>query len=579
MMANSPRNDMFRKRTAVLTVVLLLALAAIVLRLFVLQVVRGNEFRAAAEQQHSVYLKLFASRGEIDLVDKLSLQAIPVATNLKQYLVYAVPQDILNPKATADTLAGALNLQGADILGKLIDQTRKYVPLKKQLTDQEQQTILQLKLPGIYLDSEDTRYYPQSNLLSHVLGFVGYNSQDQRVGLYGLERYFDKDLAGTNGQLYEEKDTSGAWIFGAMRQEQPAVDGVNLVLTIDKNIQFEAQSVLAGAVTKHGADSGTLIVMDPKSGAILAMAGYPDFDPNNYGKVSDSRIFSNEAMVGNFEPGSTFKAITMAAAIDAGKITPDTTYTDTGNVSVDNYTIKNAEPGARGTQTMTQALDFSLNTGAIFTENQLGNPAFLAYVKSFGFGQKTGVELPEVSGDLSGLLKGNIAVNYDTASFGQGIDVTPMQMVQAYGALANGGKMMKPYIVQAKIYPDGKTVNTQPTVLGQPVSAKTAYTISAMLVDVVENGFGKRAAVPGYYIAGKTGTAQVARSDGKPGYDPTNNIGSFIGYGPVDNPQFVILVRIDHPRDVQFAESTAGPIWGQMAQFILNYMHIPPTRK
>ncbi len=578
-MVSASHKDIFQKRTAVLTVVLLLGLVVIAARLFWLQVLRGGDMRGQAEQQHSVFLKLFASRGEIDLTDQATLETIPVATNIKQYLVYAVPQDILNPKAASEVLAGALNLPAADILAKITDESRKYAPLKKQLSDQEQQAVEQLKLPGIYLDSEDSRYYPQNSLLSHVVGFVGYNNQNQKVGLYGLERYFDKDLAGANGQLYEEKDTGGAWIFGSMRQEQPAVDGVNLVLTVNKDIQFQAQNILADAVTKHGADSGSIIVMDPKTGAVLAMAGFPDFDPNNYGKVTDSKVFSNENTVGNYEPGSTFKAITMAAAIDEGKITPDTTYTDTGKVEVDNYIIKNAEPGGRGTQTMAQALDFSLNTGAIFAESQLGNPDFLKYVKAFGFGQKTGVELPEVSGDLSGITKGNIAVNYDTASFGQGISVTPLQLLEAYGALANSGKMMKPYIVQAKVYPDGRTVNTQPTVVGQPVTKKTADTVSAMLVDVVENGFGKRAAVPGYFIAGKTGTAQVARSDGKPGYDPTNNIGSFIGYGPVEDPRFVMIIRIDHPRDVQFAESTAGPVFGQMAQFILNYLHIPPTRK
>jgi stage V sporulation protein D (sporulation-specific penicillin-binding protein) len=392
-----------------------------------------------------------------------------------------------------------------------------------------------------------------------------------------LERYFEKDLAGQPGELVAEQDTSGALIFGAKNTEQPAVDGSDLILTVDQTIQFQAQSVVKDMVTQNGADSGSIIVANPKTGAILAMANYPDFDPNQFGKVTDPGLFNNQAATGGYEPGSTFKAVTMAAALDAGKITPDTTYTDAGFVKVDNYTIKNAEPGARGIQTMTQALDFSLNTGAIFAENTLGNIDFLKYVNNFGFGKKTGIELPENAGDLSG-LKGNITANYDTASFGQGISATPLQMLQAYGALANSGKMMKPYIVQSKISADGKAVNTQPQELRQVVSPQTAAAISAMLVDVVENGFGKKAAVPGYYLAGKTGTAQVPNKNGKPGYEPNDNIGSFIGYGPVDNPQFVMLVRVDHPRDVQFAESTAGPAWGKMAQFILNYLQIPPTR-
>jgi cell division protein FtsI/penicillin-binding protein 2 len=287
-------------------------------------------------------------------------------------------------------------------------------------------------------------------------------------------------------------------------------------------------------------------------------------------------VFSNQATVGNYEPGSTFKALTMAAAIDENKITPQTTYVNTGKVEVDNFTIKNAELGEHlGSDTMTQALDFSLNTGAIFAENQLGNPDFLKYLKAFGLGQPTGIELPEAAGDLTG-LEGNVQVNYDTASFGQGITVTPIQLVQAYSAFANNGKMMKPYVVQSKIGSDGTTVNTVPQASNQVISPQTANTISAMLVDVVENGFGVRAAVPGYFIAGKTGTAQVAGNNGK--YDPTNNIGSFIGFGPVEDPKFLMLVRVDHPRDVQFAESTAEPAWGTIAKFILNYYNIPPTR-
>lgn len=578
-MVSRPHNLNFNTRSSLLTAFLLLLFCVIIWRLFDLQILQGRQIRQQAEAQHSIYKKLLPSRGDIDLADKTTLQTIPLATNIKSYTVYAVPQDILNPELTAYSLASVLGLDAKDILSKITDKTRRYVPLKKQLTDDEQAKIKALNLSGIYFDSEDTRVYPQGNLLSQVVGFVGYDATGtQKVGLYGLERSFQTELAGKIGSLDAQKDALGAVIEGPSTEEQPAQDGVNLVLTIDKTLQFQAQSVLQDTVTKNGADSGCVIIADPKTGAILAMATYPDFDPNNYGKATNPSVFNNEATSGVYEPGSTFKAITMASTLDENKVTPQSTYTDYGFVNVDNYTVKNAEPGARGVQTMMQVIDFSLNTGAIFAENQLGNPDFLKYLKTFGFGQKTGIELPEAAGDLSG-LKGNVQVNYDTASFGQGISVTPIQMVQAYIALANNGTMLKPYIVQTKINLDGSTQNTKPWVLGQVVTPQTAQQISAMLVDDVENGFGKKAAVPGYFMAGKTGTAQVPRADGKPGYDPTNNIGSFIGYGPIENPRFVMLVRVDHPRDVQFAESTAAPAWGQLAQFILNYMHIAPTRQ
>lgn len=570
------KKDVFYSRTAFLTVFLLLLFAAVVFRLFVLQVVRGESARKLAEQQHSIYRKLSPLRGEIKLVDKVSSQGFVVATNIAKYLVYAVPLEISDAKATAEALSKVLNLDENELLSKLIQKDRKYVPLKKQLSDEEQEAIKNLKLPGIYFDDETVRVYPEQNLLSQVLGFVGFKG-DHKEGLYGLERYFEDKLAGTPGTLIEEKDTAGAWIFGSKREIVPAVDGVNLVLTVDKTIQFQAESILKESVKQNEADSGTIIVANPKTGAILAMANYPDFNPNEYNQVEDPAIFLNQAVSGNYEPGSVFKPITMAAAINEGKVTPDTTYKDEGEVRIDGHVIKNSDSKAHGVQTMTEVLEKSLNTGIIFAKDQVGDEEFYRYIKAFGFGEATGIELPETKGNLDN-LKAKIRVNFHTASFGQGISVTPLQLVQAFTAIANQGKMMKPFIVQSKIYPNGKVENTEPQVVREVISPKTANTVAAMMVSVVENGHGKRAAVPGYYIAGKTGTAQVPKKDGR-GYEKDNNIGSFIGFGPVDNPQFLILVRINHPRTVSFAESTAAPAFGKLAQFILNYLHIPPSRQ
>lgn len=568
------RFETTRRRTAVLSSVVVLCFALAGARLFQLQVLRGAEFRARAEDQHGVYRKLYPSRGEIKIQDRFSGQLLSVAVNSKRTLAYAVPGEVMNPNVAAEALASALSLDPTETLGRITDHGRKYVVLKKNLTEAEQSKVKELDLVGIYFDSEDARYYPEKNLLSHVLGFVGYRG-DQKTGLYGLERSFEGELAGKAGYLSQDNDVSGAWIAGARREGQPPEDGVNLVLTVDKTIQFKAQTAIREAVEKHGADSGSVIVANPKTGAILAMAGYPDFDPNQYAKVEDIKVFTNEATVGSYEPGSIFKPLTMAAAIEEGKVTPETTYDDTGEVKVDQYTIKNSDGKAHGVQTMTQVLEQSLNTGAIFAKEQIGNQRFFDYVKQFGFGSPTGVELPEQRGNLDN-LKANIKVNFHTASFGQGISVTPIQMVQAYTALANSGKMVKPYIVQAKVYPDGRVERTEPEVVREVLSARTAHTVSAMLVNVVENGHGKRAGVPGYYIAGKTGTAQVARKDGK-GYEENNNIGSFIGYGPVEDPQFLMLVRVNHPRSVSFAESTAAPAFGEIAKFILSYLQVPPS--
>jgi cell division protein FtsI/penicillin-binding protein 2 len=575
-MSHKAISQTIHKRIVILTVFLLSVFAVIVLRLVFLQLVQAGEYKALAEDQYTLIKKLTANRGEIKVTDKFSSTPYVVATNLNKDLVYAVPGAISDTRVVAEALSPILGIPVADLEEKMADKEKKYVPLKKQLTEDEVDKIRALSLSGISFDSEITRFYPEKNFLSNVLGFVGYKDTERR-GLYGLESYFDKQLAGHPGALRQEKGAGGSWIFGAKRELTPAQDGDSLLLTIDKTIQFKAETIIREAVKKHSADSGSVIIMNPKTGAIMAMASSPDFDPNQYGKVDDPKYYNNINTVGSYEPGSVFKAITMAAAIDQGKITPDTTYTDTGKVEIDGYTIQNSDKKAHGVQTMTQALEESLNTGLIFAKESIGNAKFLQYIKSFGFGKETGVELPEVGGSLVN-LQGNIKVNYHTASFGQGINVTPIQLAQSYSALANGGKMMRPYIVQSRISPDGKLEKTEPVEVGSPVSSKAASMVAAMLVNVVENGHGKRAGVPGYYVAGKTGTAQVPRKDGK-GYEVGNNIGSFAGFAPVENPQFVMVVRINHPRDVTFAESTAAPAWGQIAEFLLNYLEVKPTRK
>lgn len=569
-------SDVSNKRIVILTVFLFLAFLIIIGRLFFLQVVSGSYYQSLGNDQHSLFSKLPQNRGEIKITDQFAPEGFLVATNVKKDLLFAVPKNISNTEELAGKLAPILGLETQDLVQRMADKSKNYVVLKRQLTDEQEKSIKDLKVSGLGFDPEIIRYYPEKNFLSHVLGFVGYKNND-RLGLYGLEKSLETQLAGNSGSLLQDKDVGGAWIFGGKREMVPAKDGDNLILTIDRSIQYKAETILNEAVTKNLADSGCIIVMNPKTGAVLAMASFPSFDPNLYSKVEDPSVFNNIATIGNYEPGSIFKAITMAASINEGKVGPDTTYYDSGEVNIDGYTIKNSDNKAHGQQTMTQVLEESLNTGVIFAKEKIGNQKFMSYIKKFGFGKKTGIDLTEASGNLEN-LKYNIAVNYDTASFGQGLSVTPIQMVQAFSAFANGGVMVRPYIVQARISSDGGTVETKPEFSEQVISPTTAGTIGGMLVNVVENGHGKRAKVKGYYVAGKTGTAQVPKKDGK-GYEENNNIGSFIGFAPVEDPKFVAIVRINHPRTVQFAESTAAPAFGELAQFILNYYNVPPTRK
>ena len=545
------------------------------LRLFTLQVLQHGTYAAIAADTHQLSEQLLPTRGQILVQDKDSTTGTyPLAANKTLYLMYAVPKQVKDPVATSQALQTYTTLTPEELLAKLSKPNDLYEPLQHSLTDAQHDAIVALKLDGIGFSDEPTRYYPEKNLGSHLLGFVGYNGS-AKVGRYGIEGHFEKDLAGQRGYIEATKDASGDLIATSAQQWQPAVDGSNILLTIDRTIQFEACRQLDEAVQKHGADGGSVVIMNPKTGAIIAMCGAPDFDPNAYGEVEDVKTFLNPSTQVPYEPGSVFKAITMAAALNEGKVTPETTYTDTGEVKIGSFTIKNSDLKANGVQTMYEVLEKSLNTGAIFAMNQIGPAKFADYVKAFGFGSKTNVDLDETAGNISGpLSKKDIYAT--TGSFGQGLTVTPLQLATAYAALANGGKLMQPYVVDRIKRPNGQDTVTAPKVVRQVITPQTSAAISAMLVRVVQNGHGKKAGVPGYFVAGKTGTAQIPDpASGK--YLPDLTIGTFAGFAPVEDPQFVIVTQLIKPRDVQFAESSAAPLFGNLAKFLLLYMHIPPT--
>lgn len=555
---------------------LTLFIVIIAFKLFNLQVVNHKYYQDQATSQRGVETTIAPKRGDIFFSSVGSASPLLVATTVTKNMVYAVPKQIIDKNAAVAKLAGHLGLSTQDLLIK-IGGTGSFVPLTKNLTNDEAKQINALKVPGIYIQAQDARLYPENNLASQIIGFLGFKGND-RVGQYGVEEKFNQLLAGKVGSLGAEVDAGGRLITVASRNFTPSENGDDIYLTLDPAIQYKAQEILTQTVVQHGADDGSIIVVNPSSGAVWAMANYPDVDLNNYGKVKDASAFSNQATTADYEPGSVFKAITLASAMDTGKITPDTTYDNTGSVQVDDKVIKNSNPTELiGQQNMIQVLDQSLNTGAVFAQQQMGNDAFTGYVKKFGFGQSLNFELSNVAGNLANLNKKG-AVFFATAAFGQGITVTPLQLIAAYSVFAEGGKMIKPYIVDKIVHADGQEDQTKPADPIQVIDPKTASTIAAMLVDVVENGHGKKAGVKGYYIAGKTGTAQVIYNNGQGGYDPNKNIGSFVGFGPVDNPQFLMIVRIDNPKDVKFAESTAAPAFGQMAQFILNYLQIRPSR-
>src|SRR3989344_1350067 len=571
-------------RLSLLRIFLSLFAVAIVVRLFALQVQQYDSYAALASVRHDVSSILTPERGSILVRDsgdeeKTSGGYSPVAANKKVENLAVSPYDVSDDAEVAGILANISGLEASKIQEILAQKEKKYTLLKKDLTEAEITAVAEAKkrksLPasGVWLEAEIKRYYPEGEFLSHALGFLAF-SGDDREGRYGLEKFFEELLAGSAGKL---EDARGGSTLDGFRKLVPAKNGSNLVLTIDRSIQNEVQRVLKDYVDRFSADGGTAIVVDPKNGNVLAMANEPSFNVNEFNKVEQVSIFSNSALQARYEPGSVLKPITMASALDAGKVRPDDTYTDTGRVVVDGHVIQNSDLKSNRLQNTNQVLEKWLNTGMVYVSKQMGKDTMERYFKKFGLDEKTGISLPgEIVGDLCNLnTKSDIA--FATAAFGQGVSVTPVELVQAYTAIASGGEMKKLNIISEIQHADGSREVVEPQAVRRVISVISAAEVGAMLVNVVENGHGRRAKVSGYYIAGKTGTAQVPLTDAR-GYDPDKTIGSFIGFGPVENPAFLALVKIDNPQGVKFAESTAAPAFGEIAKFILNYQQIPPTR-
>lgn len=546
----------------------------ILVRLYVLQVVAHSKYKEIAEGQHKAFSELNAKRGEIYLQNKNGIY--PLAVNRDYLMVFLEPKLVKDREAVIKDVSYILGMERSEIESKLSDPDDMFEIVKRKISQEEAGKIKELNLEGVKVTSEIFRYYPGKELASHVVGFIGSDGEKLR-GRYGIESFWEKDLRGENGRLSQERDSRGRWISITDRDLTPARDGVDLVLTIDETVQYEVEKILKETVEKHGADGGSIVVQDPHSGKILAMANFPDFNPNEFGKVEDMAAFMNSSVSAAYEAGSVFKTFTLAGGIDSGVISPTTTYVDTGVVHEAGYSIENSDFKAYGNQTMTEVLEKSLNTGVIFIEKLMGNKRFAEYVKKFGFGDVSGIELPgEAGGNTKNLKQLNRDIQFFTAAFGQGITVTPLQLANAYSVIANGGKLMKPRIVEKAIYADGREKVLEKEEIRQVVTEDTARQMREMLESVVENGHGKRAAVPGYAVGGKTGTAQVAKV-GEKGYEDDVTIGSFAGIAPVDDPKFTVVVKIIDPKDVIWAESVAAPAFGEVTKFLLNYYNIEPT--
>lgn len=516
---------------------------AVFAKVFYVSYFQHEKLSSTAKSQQERARNFNIKRGEI-LVRSPDGSYLTLAGKDNLPYVYVVPKQSGNPSETARQLSTILPAFSEDqILKFLSKKNDPFELIEKKISETTAKLIEGFNLPEVKIGRESTRIYPFNDTLAHSLGFLGFDG-DNRIGQYGLEGYYEDLL---------KKEAS-------------------LILTVDYEVQSVAEGSLTSLLKKWSAPSGTIIVQDPNSGAILALASSPSFDPNNYGNYSLKR-FINPAIQEMFEPGSTFKAITMAAGIDTAKVSPATVYEDRGILNIGNYTIKNFDEKAYGIKTMTQVLEKSLNTGAVFVQNLLGGDLFLNYVVNFGFGKKTGIDLEgEAPGAIANLYSGR-PINFATASFGQGVAVTPVQLITAYSAVANGGKLMRPYMVDEIVYSDGKKEKISSQIVSVPITEKTSAQLKTMLVSVVERGFDK-ARVSGYDIAAKTGTAQIAEAGGY----SEDFIHDMVGFAPAFSPKFTILIKLDKPKGIKFAADSLSPTFKEMSKFLLNHYKIPPTK-
>jgi len=621
--------DKNNRLNLLLTIIFLIVLMSLY-RLFNLQILKYGHYAGLASAQHQVERRLEPRRGRIMIKEKKDQIDVyyPAAVNKKFALLYADPRLVDEPDAAAEKLyeffdaakeqekifsnlrqdpyfagsgTSSASLLPADqelfqikyeleakkakdakiayYLEKLDKPDDPFEPLQSKVEEEKVKEFMTYGLAGLDYYLEDFRFYPEKEIGGHLFGFVSSQS-DPPLGQYGLEGFFNDELSGRFGNLKAEKDAFGQINIASHRELHQAVDGSDLYLTLERPIQFFACRQIKAAVEKYQAKSGSIIVMQPQSGAILAMCSAPDYDPNDYAAVADIYAYNNPVIFDQWEPGSIMKPLTMAAALDLNAVKPESTYLDKGYIMVKGWPkpIKNSDfdtHGAHGLSTMSNVLEFSLNTGAVYSMEQIGAEKFSEYVKAFGFGEKTGVELEtEAMGDIGNLKRKTIRpVEAATATFGQGLTVTALQMVTAFSAVANGGILMKPYLVEKIVRADNSEQITSPRQVRRVVSERTATILSGMMVNVIEKGHAKNARVEGYYLAGKTGTAQIAHQD-KGGYGEETTQ-SFIGFGPVADPVFIALVKLDSPQNTEFAVSSAAPTFSKLAAFILDYYQIP----
>lgn len=542
--------------------------AVILLRLFYWQVVKADELSKIGQMQYGKSIRIEPLRGEIKTSD-----GFPIVANKISYLIYADPKAVRNKNEVSLILSKELDRDEASISAQL-SQDLYWVPLGRGVESDKKDEIEKMKLDGIGFEKEFTRFYPEASMAANLVGFVGRDDNGNTKGYFGLEGYYDRLLRGKESSAVQINDAFGRPILARVNNEDSfGIDGNSLVLNIDRSIQFLAERELKDGIEKYGAVGGMIGIINPKTGAILAMTNFPSFDPREYQEYSDLD-YKNSFISNLYEPGSTFKPLVMSAAFNEKLLTPESRCPIcSGPVPVGGYDLHTWDDKYYPNSTMLEVIQHSDNTGMVYTAQKLGLDRMLKYINLYGVGKTTGIDLEgEVSPDIKAKDDWH-AVDLATTGFGQGISVTPIELMTAFSSIANDGVMMEPQVVKSVVDVDGKETRIEPKPLGRTMSPETAKVMSEVLVNAVEKGEANFARIKGYRVAGKTGTASIPVA-GK--YDPTKTVASFIGFAPAENPKFLMLVILDRPTARIYGAETAAPIFFAVAKDLFSYYGLGP---
>jgi len=565
----------FHFRVRIIGGLVILVAFILIGKLFILQIVHKNLYLSLADKQYATPQANIFNRGSIFFSNKNG-SLVAAGSVISGFKVALVPKEIKDAEFTYQALLPYMSIDHDSFVARAMKKNDLYEEVATRLTREQANEIDGLKIPGVSIYKDNWRFYPGSTLAAHTIGFMAYNKNDEKVGQYGLERTYQEVLSKPKNQAYVNVF---AEVFSNIRNSLggKSVEG-DVVTTIELTTQHLLESQLAETVKKWTAESAGGVIINPETGEIYAIASNPTFDLNNFSNVSDNRVYHNPMVEDVFEFGSVIKPLVMSAALDVGVVTPETTYLDKGSVTIEKKVINNFDKKARGVVTMQTVLDQSLNTGMVFVEQKLGHDKFRNYMKSFGLGDKTGIDLPNETSGLTKGLNSPRDIEYANIAFGQGINITPVEAVRAFSSLANGGYLITPHIAREIKYDDGLSKTLDYIKSQNPILKKeTTDTITRMLVHVFESYDGGIHKMANYSIATKTGTAQIAQEGGK-GYYTDRNLHSFFGYFPAYNPKFLVFLYLKNPKEIKYASQTLIPPFIDITKFLLNYYNVPPDR-